>query len=76
MIGVVWARLDDGDDRLRINEAREVVHMSMGVITNDALAGRVLVLWTGKPAGLIPVGDPGYSALEGWPSEGSKLVAP
>ena len=47
-----------------------------GNITNDALAGRVLVLWTGKPAGLIPVGDPGYTALEGWPPEGSKLVAP
>ena len=54
----------------------EIADAVAALITNDALAGRVLVLWTGKPAGLIPVGDPGYTALEGWPPEGSKLVAP
>lgn len=34
------------------------------LITDEALAGRVLVCWCGEPPRLIPVGDPGYAALE------------
>ena len=34
------------------------------LITDDTLAGRVLVFWTGEAPRLIPAGDPGYAALE------------
>jgi NAD(P)-dependent dehydrogenase (short-subunit alcohol dehydrogenase family) len=45
----------------------EIADAVAALITDDSLAGRVLVLWTGKPAGLIPFGDPGYTGLEPWP---------
>jgi hypothetical protein len=32
--------------------------------TDETLAGRVMVWWNGQPKGLIPVGDPGFVALE------------
>lgn len=32
--------------------------------TDESLAGRVMVWWCGQPRRLIPVGDPGYAALE------------
>ena len=32
--------------------------------TDETLAGRVMIHWCGQPPRLIPVGDPGYSALE------------
>jgi NAD(P)-dependent dehydrogenase (short-subunit alcohol dehydrogenase family) len=42
----------------------EVADAVVELVTNDNLAGRVMVLWSGKPPGLIPVGDPGYERLE------------
>lgn len=32
--------------------------------TDESLAGRVMIHWCGQPPRLIPVGDPGYAALE------------
>ncbi len=32
--------------------------------TNEDLTGRVMVCWSGQPPRLIPLGDPGYAALE------------
>jgi 3-oxoacyl-[acyl-carrier protein] reductase len=34
------------------------------LVTDESLAGRVMVWWNGQPPRLIPVGDPGYAALE------------
>lgn len=34
------------------------------LITDETLAGRVMVWWNGEPPRLVPVGDPGYAALE------------
>ena len=42
----------------------EIADAMMRLITDDTLAGRVMVCWSGKPPGLIPAGDPGYVALE------------
>jgi NAD(P)-dependent dehydrogenase (short-subunit alcohol dehydrogenase family) len=40
--------------------ARAVVRL----ISDEALSGRILVWWSGKPPGLIPVGDRGFERLE------------
>ena len=46
---------------LQLDEvAAAVVHM----ITDESLAGRVLVWWSEDSPGLIPWADPGYTALE------------
>ena len=42
----------------------EIADAVMELITNDSLAGRVMVCWTGQKRGLIPAGDPGYAKLE------------
>ena len=42
----------------------EIAGAVMRLITDESLYGRVLVWWSGQPPGLIPVGDPGYAALE------------
>ncbi len=42
----------------------EVASAVVRLITDEALSGRVLVWWSGKAPGLIPVGDPGYSRLD------------
>jgi NAD(P)-dependent dehydrogenase (short-subunit alcohol dehydrogenase family) len=42
----------------------EIADAIMRLITDDTLAGRVMVCWSGQPPGLIPAGDPGYVALE------------
>lgn len=42
----------------------EVADAVMELITNESLAGRVMVWWTGEKRGLIPIGDPGYVKLE------------
>jgi NAD(P)-dependent dehydrogenase (short-subunit alcohol dehydrogenase family) len=34
------------------------------LITDESLAGRVMVWWCGQPLRLIPLGDPGYARLE------------
>jgi NAD(P)-dependent dehydrogenase (short-subunit alcohol dehydrogenase family) len=44
----------------------EVAGAVASLIEDDTLAGRVLVWWTGKTPQLIPIGDPGYVALETW----------
>jgi NAD(P)-dependent dehydrogenase (short-subunit alcohol dehydrogenase family) len=42
----------------------EIASAVVRLITDDALSGRVLVWWSGKAPGLIPVGDAGYGRLE------------
>lgn len=42
----------------------EIADAVLRLITDESLAGRVLVWWSGHPPGLIPRGDPGYAALE------------
>jgi NAD(P)-dependent dehydrogenase (short-subunit alcohol dehydrogenase family) len=42
----------------------EISDAVVELVTDDKLAGRVMVLWSGKPARLIPEGDPGYAGLE------------
>jgi NAD(P)-dependent dehydrogenase (short-subunit alcohol dehydrogenase family) len=42
----------------------EIADAVMELITDDKLAGRVMVWWTGEKRGLIPVGDRGYARLE------------
>lgn len=42
----------------------EIASAVLRLITDESLSGRVLVWWSGEPPGLIPVGDPGYAALE------------
>jgi NAD(P)-dependent dehydrogenase (short-subunit alcohol dehydrogenase family) len=34
------------------------------LVTDETLAGRVMVWWSGQPRGIIPFGDPGYVTLE------------
>jgi NAD(P)-dependent dehydrogenase (short-subunit alcohol dehydrogenase family) len=46
---------------LRVEEIADAV---VRLVTDDRLAGRVLVWWSGQAPGLIPVGDPGYGGLE------------
>jgi NAD(P)-dependent dehydrogenase (short-subunit alcohol dehydrogenase family) len=42
----------------------EIADAVVELATNDTLAGRVMVWWSGQPRRFIPVGDPGYAALE------------
>jgi NAD(P)-dependent dehydrogenase (short-subunit alcohol dehydrogenase family) len=42
----------------------EIAGAVVRLATDETLAGRVLVWWSGEPPGLIPRGDPGYCALE------------
>jgi len=42
----------------------EIASAVIRLITDESLYGRVLIWWSGQPPGLIPVGDPGYAALE------------
>lgn len=42
----------------------EIANAVMQLITDEKLAGRIMVWWTGERRGLIPVGDLGYSKLE------------
>jgi NAD(P)-dependent dehydrogenase (short-subunit alcohol dehydrogenase family) len=41
----------------------EIATAVLRLITDESLFGRVLVWWSGQPAGLIPEGDPGYVKL-------------
>jgi NAD(P)-dependent dehydrogenase (short-subunit alcohol dehydrogenase family) len=41
----------------------EVADAVLELITNDRLAGRIMMWWSGQPRGLIADGDPGYGAL-------------
>jgi NAD(P)-dependent dehydrogenase (short-subunit alcohol dehydrogenase family) len=49
---------------LPLTTLEEITDAVMELITNEELAGRVMVWWTGHKRGLIPVGDPGYTRLE------------
>jgi NAD(P)-dependent dehydrogenase (short-subunit alcohol dehydrogenase family) len=49
---------------LPLTTLEEITDAVMELITNEGLAGRVMVWWTGQKRGLIPVGDPGYTRLE------------
>jgi 3-oxoacyl-[acyl-carrier protein] reductase len=42
----------------------ELAGAVMRLVTDETLAGRLMVWWNGEPPRLIPVGDPGYAALE------------
>jgi NAD(P)-dependent dehydrogenase (short-subunit alcohol dehydrogenase family) len=42
----------------------EIADAVVRLIADESLYGRVLVWWSGQPPGLIPEGDPGYSALD------------
>ncbi len=42
----------------------EIADAVVQLLTDETLAGRVMVRWSGQPQRLIPFGDPGYSALE------------
>jgi NAD(P)-dependent dehydrogenase (short-subunit alcohol dehydrogenase family) len=45
----------------------EVAQAAVDLICDSSLAGRVLVLWSGREPGLIPADDPGYSRLDPYP---------
>ena len=45
----------------------EITDAVVELVTNDALAGRVLIWWSGQPPRLIAAGDPGYAMLEDLP---------
>jgi NAD(P)-dependent dehydrogenase (short-subunit alcohol dehydrogenase family) len=53
--------LDAPDVLLTLDEIADAV---IELVTNDSLAGRVMVLWNGEPRRLIQIGDPGYAKLE------------
>lgn len=53
--------MDVPDTLLSLDEIAGAV---IRLVTDDALAGRVMIWWNGEPPRLIPVGDPGYAALE------------
>ena len=42
----------------------EIADAVLRLIRDESLSGRVLVWWSGQKPGLIPLKDPGYSALE------------
>jgi NAD(P)-dependent dehydrogenase (short-subunit alcohol dehydrogenase family) len=44
----------------------EIAAAVVRLITDETLAGRVLVWWSGKEPGLIPWGDPGYTRLDAY----------
>jgi NAD(P)-dependent dehydrogenase (short-subunit alcohol dehydrogenase family) len=47
-----------------LTSLEEVADAVVELVTDDTLAGRVMVWWSGQPRRLIPVGDPGYERLE------------
>lgn len=47
-----------------LTSLEEIADTAVELVTNDKLAGRVMVLWSGQPPRLIPLGDPGYAGLE------------
>jgi NAD(P)-dependent dehydrogenase (short-subunit alcohol dehydrogenase family) len=48
----------------RLTTLEEVTQAVVALITDESLAGRVLVMWSGQQPGLIPVEDQGYERLE------------
>jgi len=47
-----------------LTSLEEIADAVLELVTDDRLAGRVMVLWSGKLPRLIPMGDPGYAGLE------------
>jgi NAD(P)-dependent dehydrogenase (short-subunit alcohol dehydrogenase family) len=48
----------------KITELSEIAQAVVRLVTDDSLAGRVLVMWSGRAPGLISSEDRGYQALE------------
>jgi len=48
----------------RLTTLEEVTGAVVALITDETLAGRVLVMWSGQQPGLIPAEDQGYERLE------------
>jgi NAD(P)-dependent dehydrogenase (short-subunit alcohol dehydrogenase family) len=42
----------------------EIADTIVQLATDETLAGRVVVWWSGEPRRLIPLGDPGYARLD------------
>jgi 3-oxoacyl-[acyl-carrier protein] reductase len=51
----------------KLIELNEVAHAVVRLITDESLAGRVLILWDGPRAELISATDPGYASTEACP---------
>jgi NAD(P)-dependent dehydrogenase (short-subunit alcohol dehydrogenase family) len=47
-----------------LTELDEIADAVVELATNEALAGRVMVWWSGQPRRMIPADDPGYQRLE------------
>ena len=47
-----------------LTTVEEIADAVIELITDETLAGRVMVRWSGQPRRVIPAGDPGYVALE------------
>ena len=47
-----------------LTTVQEIADAVVQLITDESLAGRAMVLWSGQPRRLVPVADPGYAALE------------
>jgi NAD(P)-dependent dehydrogenase (short-subunit alcohol dehydrogenase family) len=45
----------------------EIAQAAIDLISDESLAGRVLVIWSGRKPALISTNDPGYSVLEPYP---------
>lgn len=50
----------------KLTTLEEIAEAVVRLITDQTLAGRVLVWWSGKAPGLIPWGDPGYTRLDAY----------
>ncbi len=48
----------------RLTTVEEIANAVLRLVTDDTLAGRVVVWWSDDQPRLIPWGDPGYAALE------------
>ena len=48
----------------RLTELAEIAQAEVKLASDDTLAGRVLVMWSGGPCGLISADDRGYESLE------------
>lgn len=64
-----WHGLTPADRRAQgvpevLTTLDEVADAVVELITDDRLAGRVMVWWSGQERGLIPEGDAGYERLE------------
>ena len=72
-----WDALSADERRARcvpavLTSLDEIAQAVVDLITDDTLAGRVMVWWSGQQPGLIPVGDRGHAGLEPY---GHVLVA-